>query len=275
MRRVLWIIVLAGWTASCHAAESPATPDRSPEAIARWISRLDAESFAAREEATAALVKIGSPVLPALQKVLLSRPNPEVRMRSQYVLDRCSGGEPIAGLKIALSSDKQRLAPGGKLMLTATLTNLTREPITLYVGYGREGANFTSGAALRLLAADPKKQGHVKVVLPRWRTAALVGATERPVLVTLRAGGTKKYRLSVTLTSVADKPEVARWMLGKQALMSLDAPHSDVVRLKIAHTVTAQMNRAALGPRGKKDGGLSLWSGAAHSNEVTIKVIGK
>ena len=271
MRPILWIIILTGWTAECQAAEAPTKPDRSPEAISKWISRLDDEKFVVREEATRELVKIGTPALRSLQKVLFDRPNPEVRMRSQYILDRCSGGETIAGLKIALTSDKQQLAPGGKLTLTITLSNQTKRPITLYVGYGSEGANFTSGAALRLLAADPNKQDRVKVVLPRWRTAALVAATERPMLITLPAGENKKYRLKVTLSSKSDKADSANWMLGEGALMSLAAPHSEIVRLKIAHTVTAQMNRAALG-RKKQSGQPALWSGAVHSNEVKIRV---
>ena len=277
MRNILLLITLAGLTSLAANAQSVPTtkppPDRSSAAVALGSSRLDDERVTVREEATGELAKIGKPALAALRDALLGRPNPELRMRAQYILDRCAGGEAIAGLKIALSADKQQLAPGGKLTLRVTLTNQTRKTITLYVGYGQEGANFTSGAALRLLVADPKKEGRVKVVLPRWRSAALIAATERPVLVTLRAGGTKKFRLPVTLVPAKDKPGEARWLLGERALMSLDAPHSDVVRLKIAHTVTAQMNRAALGPRGKKESGLSLWSGAMHSNEVKIKVV--
>jgi hypothetical protein len=63
-----------------------AVPD--PKHLARLIADLDAKQFAAREEATRALERLGRLARPALEQALAGRPSPEVRRRVEGILKR-------------------------------------------------------------------------------------------------------------------------------------------------------------------------------------------
>ena len=54
--------------------------------IARWIADLDADEFAVREKATAALAELGELAEPALRRALAARPSAELRRRAEALL---------------------------------------------------------------------------------------------------------------------------------------------------------------------------------------------
>jgi len=54
--------------------------------IAQWIADLDDDKFAKRQQATAALSKLGAKVRPDLRRALEGNPSPEVRQRIEAIL---------------------------------------------------------------------------------------------------------------------------------------------------------------------------------------------
>jgi RNA polymerase sigma factor (sigma-70 family) len=61
-------------------------PPTDSRQIARWVSDLDADDFAVREKATAALVELGDLAAPALRRALANRPSAELRRRVESLL---------------------------------------------------------------------------------------------------------------------------------------------------------------------------------------------
>lgn len=72
------------WTATAAEPES--------NSIVHWVRDLDADTFAAREEATAALVRAGATAAPAVRTAAL-RGNAEVRHRAFYVLTQLADAD--------------------------------------------------------------------------------------------------------------------------------------------------------------------------------------
>jgi hypothetical protein len=68
----------------------PAAPADAKQ-VARWIEDLDRDAFAVRDQATAALEKLGNAAGPALRKALEGKPTAEARRRIQRLLDRLDG----------------------------------------------------------------------------------------------------------------------------------------------------------------------------------------
>lgn len=63
-----------------------------PQKIDRWTADLASEKFAARQEATANLLKAGEQALPALKKALAAPLALEPRKRVEHILDQLIGG---------------------------------------------------------------------------------------------------------------------------------------------------------------------------------------
>ncbi len=63
-----------------------------PRKVERWITDLENEKFAVRQEASTNLLKTGEQVVPALQKVLASQPTIETRKRVEELLEKLTGG---------------------------------------------------------------------------------------------------------------------------------------------------------------------------------------
>ena len=65
-------------------------PVPGPDAhqITGWIRDLDSPRFAARQEASEALEKVGDLAKPALRKALSAKPSPEVRRRIEQLLTK-------------------------------------------------------------------------------------------------------------------------------------------------------------------------------------------
>jgi WD40 repeat protein len=62
-----------------------------PQKISQLIKDLDSEGFAARDEATRELEKLGELAIPPLEKVLASQPSLETRRRAEQLLEKVSG----------------------------------------------------------------------------------------------------------------------------------------------------------------------------------------
>lgn len=69
----------------------PATPP-DVKKINQWISELDSTDFKKRTLASVELEKLGELALPALRKVLETRPSPEVRRRVEPLLEKLTTG---------------------------------------------------------------------------------------------------------------------------------------------------------------------------------------
>lgn len=82
------------------AAElTPPAPSAEDQArIDGLIKELSAKDFAAREAASAGLVKIGRPALPALRKAAESK-DPEVAWRSKAAIEKIGDGPEVEGLR--------------------------------------------------------------------------------------------------------------------------------------------------------------------------------
>jgi DNA-binding beta-propeller fold protein YncE len=63
-----------------------------PQKIERWLTELEDDKFAVRQEASASLLKTGEQAVPALQKVLTSQPTIETRKRAEELLEKLTGG---------------------------------------------------------------------------------------------------------------------------------------------------------------------------------------
>jgi hypothetical protein len=87
-RRMLALLLLAGWIATfALAAASPAADRLPPPTVAQLVLRLGSSDFADREEASRALDGLGTPALAELRKAALSN-DPEVRRRSRELVQR-------------------------------------------------------------------------------------------------------------------------------------------------------------------------------------------
>jgi hypothetical protein len=71
----------------------PAAPVDAAQ-VARWIAELDAEDFAVRQRAAAALSELGEIAAPALHRALEVRPSAEVRRRLGELLQELSRPSP-------------------------------------------------------------------------------------------------------------------------------------------------------------------------------------
>jgi hypothetical protein len=80
------LLGLLGWLAlsTPPRPEGPATPQQSPEDVARWIAELGSASPEVREKATERLLTLGSAALTPLERALYHE-DPEVRVQSQAV----------------------------------------------------------------------------------------------------------------------------------------------------------------------------------------------
>ncbi|HEV3262566.1 MAG TPA: sigma-70 family RNA polymerase sigma factor [Gemmataceae bacterium] len=105
---------------------TPTTVDA--EKVARLIADLDSARFAVREQATAALAKLGEGAAPALRRVLAGKPSAEVRRRAQQLLDRLQGIMSPAGLRTLRAVEAlERAGTAEVLPVLKTLAAAPRE----------------------------------------------------------------------------------------------------------------------------------------------------
>jgi dipeptidyl aminopeptidase/acylaminoacyl peptidase len=82
----------------------PAAPLRGEEKklVERWLCDLDDDSFEVREQASAALVRMGEAVQPAARKALAAKPSAEVRRRLREIIEKLGPLAPSADTRAVL-----------------------------------------------------------------------------------------------------------------------------------------------------------------------------
>jgi RNA polymerase sigma factor (sigma-70 family) len=112
----------------------------SREQLARWITELDSDQFAAREKATAELQKLGELAAPALRRTLEGKPSLEQRRRIEPILTdleaKRPSGDALRCLRAVCVLEHAR---------TAEARRLLRE-----LAKGAEGATLTHAAQAAL-----------------------------------------------------------------------------------------------------------------------------
>jgi RNA polymerase sigma factor (sigma-70 family) len=103
-RRALWTLASAPLQAVpfLEARLRPVVASE-PEQVARLIAGLDDDRFTVREQATAALERLGPAAEPALRKALAGRPTAEVRQRALRLLAKLEKDPPALRLQRAVS----------------------------------------------------------------------------------------------------------------------------------------------------------------------------
>jgi hypothetical protein len=92
-------------TASAEKATAAAKPVASPEAE-KWIDSLASRDFRTREQATRAIIAIGTPALPALRKAR-SAQDAEVRQRVDELVTMLERAAALAPKRVTLKMDKK------------------------------------------------------------------------------------------------------------------------------------------------------------------------
>jgi hypothetical protein len=92
MKKLYWILLIAAVFFDLERTEAADPPEKlaatatDKARIASLIADLDADKFATRENASAQLLQIGEPALPALKAAMEHPASPEVRSRAEYLL---------------------------------------------------------------------------------------------------------------------------------------------------------------------------------------------
>jgi len=99
--RAIWTLV-AGSKQSVPFLQSrlkpvPVLDPQEQKRLVELIARLDSEDFATREKANVELEKQGETAEPALRKALASRPTPEIRRRSEQLLEKLQAPANLRG----------------------------------------------------------------------------------------------------------------------------------------------------------------------------------
>ncbi len=147
----VWTLVAAGRGAVDFLRQRlPPVPAADPRRLARLLADLDSASFRAREDATAALARLGEAVAPALREVLQGTPSPEVRRRLERVL-----GGLEAGGRLPAPRRQRRVVQALELAGTPAAGELLRA-----YAAGAPGARLTEDAraALRRLASGASRR---------------------------------------------------------------------------------------------------------------------
>ncbi|MBI2898689.1 MAG: hypothetical protein HYY17_00745 [Planctomycetes bacterium] len=106
-------------------AQDPPTDER----IRRWCDDLASEDLEVRDEATAALVKIGRPAVSAV-RALLDHRDGEVRLRARSILDRIEAALKAKALTLGVSCDRKKYRPGERIVIDAKIRNVEDFPVT-------------------------------------------------------------------------------------------------------------------------------------------------
>jgi WD40 repeat protein/beta-lactamase regulating signal transducer with metallopeptidase domain len=93
-----------------------------PQRINGWITGLESEKFAVRQDAAANLLKAGGQAVPALRQVLASTPPLETRRRVEELLDRLTGGtlttEQLRLVRAVEALERMHTPEAGQLLRT-------------------------------------------------------------------------------------------------------------------------------------------------------------
>lgn len=232
---------------------------QDPPDVDSLLERLGFESIEAREDAAAALRRIGKPALPALEKALAASPNPEVRGRIEDLLGRLrcgdQGGPVVDGLRLHLAVETPELRSGEELRAKVTVWNVTKAPRRLIVGYSATGNYLQLGIGLRALAPGSETPGKLECHV------MVCGTGARWMEETIPAYSSISFAMKADYRTTGGK---SRYLLGKD-WFSVEAPAGSVQRLRVAHDLSAEWYLPQTGSR--------LWAGQLLSNEVEVKIL--
>lgn len=154
-----------GWVAVvCLAAVGAFAQEISPEEMARWIRQLGAPTHAEREEASAALWKIGEPALGPVREAAES-PDPEISVRARALLTDIARGIRSSWpetLRQNVRAYDTLSAPQRQAFLQELTTACRDEAAPFLLSRVRLGEAADAGAAadrlIDLLEGDPLRQ---------------------------------------------------------------------------------------------------------------------
>ncbi|MFN4258865.1 MAG: HEAT repeat domain-containing protein [Gemmataceae bacterium] len=201
------------------------------ERVAELLRQLNANSFVAREQASAELTRLGSKALDVL-RLAVHDPNPEVAGRARHCLEQLPNADKIDRTHAALETLKRQPAPEAVLVLLAFLAGVADETVqeetaeTLAI-VGVRGAEV----APRLLAAagdaDPVLRLAAAMSLPRSSHAAARTAARR---LLADPHPRVRYQAARQLARAGDETAVATLIaLLKDAPLSLAWQAEDVL----------------------------------------------
>jgi tetratricopeptide (TPR) repeat protein len=156
---------VCGWTAVvCLAAIGAFAQETPPEEMARWIRQLGAPTHAEREEASAALWRIGEAALDPVREAAHS-PDPEVAVRARALLADMARGIRSSwpeALRQNVRAYDTLSAPQREAVLQELTAVCRDEAAPFLLSRVRRGEAADAGAAadrlIGLLEADPLRQ---------------------------------------------------------------------------------------------------------------------
>lgn len=251
------------------ADQDQAAPTR--EQIEKWVQDLDAPQFRVREQATQLLLGAKERALAPLHEAMKTNNSLEFRRRTAMILEKLAiyepGGPVIAGLKVRLTIDRDAVRMGDTVVFTASLANMTDQPMNLEIGYTTCGNYFECGSVLCRTAAGQKDSE------PKW-IVGFCGTGAKAILATLPAKSVKQFQIPAKLISKDGKPVLS---LGKTAY----AIHP--VEGKGPFTFQVVFERKGVPPKGPVGGKYTpdppanpdapYWNGLVRSNEISLKIL--
>lgn len=274
-----WVLNLS----LCSAQEAPAREQAGD--LDKLVAQLESSDFDTRESAYKKLVELGRAAVPAVRKALQTKQDsPELESKAKLFLSLFDGGgDPVQGLKVTLTVNKEKLKLGDTFTLTTVLANLNDKPLNVYNGYSTSGVYVESGAALRRLEVVREgEQEKLKAEVPQWQ-ALFCGTGAQPSFVVIPAKSVKTYiceaifarqpmqeNAKIVRQDIPDNPSIT---LGKRRYcffpVTLDAEQRFCVLLSA--TAESYQIRGFGSVDGKQPAPAPVaWVGEVRSNEVKI-----
>lgn len=249
------------------ATSQDRAPD--PEFVTRTLARLGDRKAETADAAMVTLIRGGPQSVPLLQAVLAKAKEGPARVRAERALAICSVDAPVVdGVKIGLRADKETVADGGSVQLTATLCNVSDAPVAVYLGMSYSGNVLENGLALHRV--DEAGEGEQARLGP----VGFCGTGAQPVVVVLAPWSSQTFTAPATLRLTPPPAE-------EKGVVAIEGPHlrlgwftylpvaadAKSVRLRVQHEVDPKTAFGMVEPKAKPD-----WAGTLRSNDVTLDV---
>jgi hypothetical protein len=253
--------------------------------IQALIRQLDDDSYDVREEAYAALMKIGEPIAEPLTAALKDSQSAELHLRGQQLLDFWGPDGPIVnGLRVSLSADRKVVAPGDAVTITTTLINVTDQPLQVCVGLGCDA--IASGGMLRVASSTAPEKFDNLFVSRRSGFGSCAGP--RHQFVELPARSAKSYVVNVQIPAPPkpaapapeeEQSEFVEWSTPNGAGIGIGPGSAKPVisvnpdALTVNDNVLIQLTLSAPYPgRGMRNKTSPVWQGELRSNCIQLRI---
>jgi hypothetical protein len=229
------------------------------------IQRLGNRDAAAADGAVVDLIRGGTANAALLRKVLAASVDARVRERAERALAICSVDAPVEnGVKIGLRADKQELKPGESAVFTATLCNVSDQPVAICLGISYSGNVLQNGLALEQVGSDGASAEHARFGRVSFcGTGAQALVELLPPWSSRQFTTTAEYRIEPKPDSRVDHqgPHLAaNWVFLPLALDT-----GGKVKLRLQHDVDPASAGSMVPPEVKSD-----WKGTLTSNTVEL-----